>query len=122
MNSQRKECALPQRIFNDHLANVLITTGDHDEALIYQAPIGTYLGAYSMTVLFHEGSRLLERVRLFGPIKVTIEYSGGEKLSGELMLFNDHKSNPDGTIALMLQIHNVIDAISCYEQPIMPLT
>jgi|GEM_PF-4392442 len=103
---------------------VLIKSDDSDDALCYQAPIAKKIKAESFMVYCHTGSRLFERVRLFGSMKVIGKLLGQEDFVGELFYHHQEmKENDLGEIGVLeLKILSFFEPSLSHEHPLIPLT
>src|SRR5262245_17699849 len=67
---------------------VQIRTGIADDAFYYLAEI-VYNKNLNFHVLFHEGSVLLDKIRLFGSCEVLADFPSGESFSANLELLDN---------------------------------
>jgi hypothetical protein len=119
MLKKEKEYKLSLPFLAKNIGSLLIKSGDNDDALIYQAPV-EYLRK-SMIVFFHKESRLLERIKLFGAIKVSVELHERAKFMAELNLTKSHHES-NGNIAVILNVHEEIPFLKKEEKYMIPMT
>jgi hypothetical protein len=102
--------------------SVLISLGQDDDALFYQAEIGNTVGPGAMIIYFHETSLILERVRTFGPISAQIELDNTKKFIGELMPCEKHVDLLPNRCPLILQLHSKLQPLPDSDERIFPMT
>lgn len=96
---------LPQGVSS--FQSVMLAYGEGDDALIYQAPVGQIISEDSFIVRFHDGSLMLERVKLFGALRVHVIFSEEAQFLGELIPMRDSGFVRED--ALMVRVELALD-------------
>jgi hypothetical protein len=102
--------------FDQAFANVLISCGQGDEALRYQALLGKRLAPHAFLVSFHQESKMLEKVRLFGETSVLITLPDGQRFLGSL------KAHDASLPSLVVEFGAWYESDDMFDQRICPLT
>ncbi len=105
MGNKLKTQALMQSQSAASLKTILIMSANSDDAFHYHAQVADEIHPLVFVVYFHDGSRLLEKVRLFGSVDVYGNFPGHGEFLGNLCLHAGPLKNcPDRRVALELKV------------------
>jgi len=121
MNQTFRNYALINNVSQTALSSVLIASGIGDDALYYQAQI-VKSDKDSFIVNFHRGSGFLERVRLFGSMKVRCRLHDNLEFTGELAFLENLCDGNVATVGLSLTMLDYDHIDTCMDQRMVPLT
>jgi hypothetical protein len=84
--------------------NILLSVSG-DDGLFYQAPLGAWLRDDSFVVYFHETAQMLERLRLYGNMKITAQFVDGTAFFAALHTTSSVANDREGHFAAIVQLH-----------------